>query len=64
MKQKELRLKPCPFCGADAKIVTTTYKDKDVVFICCSNVACEVRTMAEKKVETAQKKWNRRVTVD
>ena len=55
-------LKPCPFCGGDAKIV---YDDnKKWFFITCGNEDCDliVQGMWHTDLKKAIEEWNRRMT--
>lgn len=50
-------LKPCPFCGSEAKL----NKGKTVFWCSCENAACACEIGAYLKKEEAIKAWNRRV---
>ena len=57
-------LKPCPFCGGNAKtreflsITGLTLKQKKVYYVEC--VVCRIRTMVELGADVAIEAWNRR----
>lgn len=57
----ENELKPCPFCGNNAKIVKSrniAAKTKEVYYVQC--VGCEVRTPIKVEINTTVEAWNRR----
>ena len=58
MSDREIKLKPCPFCGGKAKVGTTGYSYK----VYCDTPSCDVRpnTRFHKTRENAIKAWNRR----
>ena len=61
----ETKLKPCPFCGGEAKV----YIEDKAVSIGCSKCLCGTAWMngastTEKKIEVAAQDWNRRITDD
>ena len=54
-------LKPCPFCGNNAKprrFTSGMFKQTTVHYVEC--VVCRVRTSVELDIETAADVWNRR----
>ena len=54
-------LKPCPFCGGNAKNVklrNIAVKIKEAYYVECA--VCRVRTMVELDIDTAIEAWNRR----
>lgn len=56
------KLKLCPFCGGDAKVICN-YEVRPYLFaIACSNPVCDVSagTMDEASAEQAAKCWNTR----
>ena len=64
--QKDVNLKPCPFCGGEAKLIIK--KSFDNVLVQCSKCYCrtpycdnpfEYKNIYERK-ESAIKIWNRR----
>lgn len=61
----DTKLKPCPFCGGEAKIKHTRYWNSDTSFVECSN--CFARSdEVEKSFSIASdvvaiERWNRRV---
>ena len=58
-------LKPCPFCGGNAKHVklrNIAVKNKEVFYVECA--VCRVRTMVELDSDTAIEAWNRRAEDD
>lgn len=52
------RLKPCPFCGSDAKMC----HGHSHYYARCTNPECLVRTRRYSDVTEAIKAWNRRVS--
>ena len=50
-------LKPCPFCGGEADVVTVLREREWIV--CCHD--CQCGTCAEQSTEAAIAAWNRRV---
>lgn len=69
---KEIRLKPCPFCGGIPKI-DEKYRQWDGVYYLSTSIICEVCGASSKEVWDINKKektervneviekWNRRV---
>lgn len=49
-------LKPCPFCGGEAKL--DIFADMYVVH--CKNYGCQCQTTAHCRKEDAVEAWNRR----
>ena len=61
-------LKPCPFCGSEAEIITAwnSVWGKDVYRIACSNKACPIDYIVTKQHATkaeAIAAWNTRATL-
>lgn len=58
---KEIKLKPCPFCGgSDINTCTTDFGDADgPLYVCVECYDCNASVYAEFE-ETAVAKWNRR----
>jgi Lar family restriction alleviation protein len=58
------KLKPCPFCGGDAKLKKVDELIVDMYFVCCGNTNCQTyaRTAYQATKEMAVKVWNRRAT--
>lgn len=57
------QLKPCPFCGSEAKIFHKYYGWS----VYCDNLNCQIRTLGTweyKSIEQAITAWNRRVSDD
>ena len=57
------KLKPCPFCGADAKIIKSEDTDSSLKYIFtvqCSNPFCGISYECSRK-DVAIKLWNKRV---
>lgn len=51
-------LKPCPFCGGQARI----REDEGGFYqVTCTSVACEIHTFSFDDVSDAVERWNRRV---
>ncbi len=61
--KKKDRLKPCPFCGADAERMSHENYKAEVYYIRCSNDGCRCgETKHYWNEEDAVKAWNRRVS--
>ena len=60
MTEGEL-LKPCPFCGSRAELVTPN-PDTDArsCFVACTNPKCRIATRVQRKDKMIEA-WNRRV---
>lgn len=56
----ESKLKPCPFCGGEAKIVANCYNQH---YICCKKCKCAFWADYTRK-EDAVNGWNRRTSDD
>lgn len=56
-----MKLKPCPFCGAEGKIIKGENKYPREVWYhaCCSNLCCELGCTHSRKTD-AVNAWNRR----
>ncbi len=53
-------LKKCPFCGGEA-IITSDFKAKGTIIICCKNQKCKVNPYVAKwTLEKAVDAWNER----
>jgi Lar family restriction alleviation protein len=57
--KKMAELKPCPFCGSEAKMI----KLYDDYYIKCGNYCCE-QSIAYEDIEMAIEAWNRRAEDD
>lgn len=66
-------LKPCPFCGSNAKVWKLKHRSKQLANFCvaewqfdyeviCTNNRCNARSVHTETEEAAIKAWNRRVT--
>lgn len=53
-------LKPCPFCGSEAKI--ERYDDCSLAYVKCANSEClvEAKTVFCRSIERAIQIWNTR----
>jgi Lar family restriction alleviation protein len=57
-QQPAFELKPCPFCGGEAKLqLWANWSDAQIVRC----IACEVETGLADDAQTAAAAWNRRV---
>lgn len=54
----EIKLKPCPFCGGEAKMHPTSSAAHGVYWARC--IECGVETRASYILDDAVKAWNRR----
>ena len=52
-------LKPCPFCGGEAKIASVPHGDRKLWYVICRK--CEIATFQYLTEKWAVKVWNRRV---
>lgn len=61
---KEMKLKPCPFCGGEAEIYAG-----DGVFVICKKCSCRTRSIDDRysrsrtiggAIDAVIKRWNRR----
>lgn len=59
-KDKNYKLKPCPFCGGEARCLETNWRDGYNVF--CEE--CGVITLRYSTPDDAIKEWNKRVSDD
>ena len=60
----EIKLKPCPFCGAKVAIDDISTEDEDYFMIQCQNEECGAAACFGDESETkegAARAWNRRV---
>lgn len=53
-KMSEIKLKPCPFCCGEAKIVKSYY----TIWVKC--ICCGAKSRCEENEEKAADAWNRR----
>ena len=53
-------LKPCPFCGGEAEIISGA-SNRQVFFVTCDTCGAETPWIARTKAEAAEA-WNRRAT--
>ena len=56
-------LKPCPFCGGEAKLQDTTYGNNISAYVVrCKNIDCDIRpaTSYFRLKKEAIERWNRR----
>ena len=55
-------LKPCPFCGGEAKfvVVRAAPNERPEGFIRCENMCCEQCFVRSEDV--AEEEWNRRIS--
>lgn len=65
MEHKKIELKPCPFCGGNAKIIKNECEETGFtgyfVFHSCGLME-KIRTKFEDTPERAAYDWNRRAT--
>lgn len=56
----EIKLKPCPFCGGEAKIIVSGGCDGEdcLVWVCCDECGAESALLDSTEEATAA--WNRR----
>ena len=60
---KEIKLKPCPFCGGEAKLLEDEFgRTSGWWYASCSNLGCGIiaRTADRPTPQEAAKLWNRR----
>jgi hypothetical protein len=59
----DIRLSPCPFCGAEAELNTAT-NDHTWWTLGCPNIACEISPQTQSQDRDGMiGAWNRRVYV-
>ena len=56
---KDVELKPCPFCGADARVNRVPYNGRTHYYVECSN-GCVEQIFPFMTEEEAIEEWNRR----
>lgn len=60
-------LKPCPFCGGAAMLITCKYRhNQTLYYVTCSNDDCAIAPETSEYLEAryAVEYWNRRFTDD
>ena len=60
MKMPDDRLKPCPFCGSEAKMKSIVYPFMTLCWVRCENCNAEINN-PRNNVEDAIEDWNRRI---
>ena len=62
----EIKLKPCPFCGGEAKIMKDSVYEDNPYFVICTDKKCECYAVTNhcRTPYSAIKAWNRRVHDD
>ena len=58
MRDEDLVLKPCPFCGMPMEGWNDLYMDDGMHYVCCHG--CGARTDSSYTVENAVRLWNTR----
>lgn len=65
---KKIKLKPCPFCGGKARLLSEMRfgKQKKVWFVVCGGIGCGVmpETIDADTPQEAAELWNRRAGED
>ena len=54
---EKVELKPCPFCGSEAELITDR---ANMSVVRCSNFSCWISTKTSGFKETVINKWNTR----
>ena len=60
LMNKDAELKPCPFCGGKARLMT--YDTYGSHYVKCDNVSCGIVTWIHTTGEEAVEAWNKMVT--
>ena len=58
---QEIELKPCPFCGSEAKVIKFSKCNKPYVVICENDFCLASVGNYSSKREYAIEAWNRRI---
>lgn len=58
----EIKLKPCPFCGGEAKIIGERVNNKELYLVKCRDNDCDVQPFTDsfRSMDRAIKAWNTR----
>ena len=59
----EIKLKPCPFCGGEAKLLSINGIEETYYFVHCTKCSIEQRAEIESAFYAAEQ-WNHRVRSD
>ena len=62
-----IELKPCPFCGAEARMITSVSLNTPYAYVRCKNCRAETTSFRDTEnngsfIFNAIEAWNRRVT--
>ena len=60
IKAYEEQLKPCPFCGGKARLLTWDIDFKNCYIVCCRKCEVKPSTATHTNIEYAVKAWNKR----
>ena len=63
---KKIKLKPCPFCGGKAELMSYTLFGRQVWFVTCGGMGCDVvpETADRYTPQKAAEVWNKRAGED
>lgn len=68
MNIKDIKLKPCPFCGGKAKLIINMQSFEPYAMVRCENCSAKTKNVMQSvdycAVDEAVKLWNQRMSRD